>query len=234
MRQRTKILLSNWIQTNGILAEKLLCYRHSKSWGWAELRAEISKDECRSLDMSWDEKIIEDLRRAEMSQGEVSQDQMRWDEMSRDELRETTSTCSFWRRSLRTLRFHSLNLTCSLWRDLDLARKYCFFHNFNLQFFDEDLAQKLHSHNLNLQSLKQISYKSFVFTTSTSTRSLWRRSCMERLLSQLQCAVVDEDLARKLRFHNFNLQEMWREKKPRARDAKSQEEMRRAWQSWEE
>ena len=75
-----KILLSNWIQTNGILAEKLLCYRHSKSWGWAELRAEISKDERRSLDMSWDEKIIEDLRRAEMSQGEVSQDEIRWDE----------------------------------------------------------------------------------------------------------------------------------------------------------
>ena len=172
-------------------------------------RAE-SRDQQRWMPKPWYELRWENHWRPEKSwdeprRGEPGWDQMRWDEMSRDELRETTSTCSFWRRSLRTLRFHSLNLTCSLWRDLDLARKYCFsttltcsfwrrscakasFSQPQLTVFEANLLQKLRFYNFNFnsQSLKEILHGAFAFATSMC--SCWRRSRTKASFSQLQLA----------------------------------------------
>ena len=155
-------------------------------------RAE-SRDQQRWMPKPWYELRWENHWRPEKSwdeprRGEPGWDQMRWDEMSRDELRETTSTCSFWRRSLRTLRFHSLNLTCSLWRDLDLARKYCFSTTLTCSFWRRSCAKASFS--------------------QPQTYSLWSKSPTKAsfLQLQLQLAVFEGDLAWSVCFRNFNVQ----------------------------
>ena len=58
----------------------------------------------------------------------------------------------------------------------------------------------------------EVSHKSFVFTSSTF--SLWGESRTKASLSHLQLSLVEGSLARKLRFHIFNL---WREIKSRTK-----------------
>ena len=71
---------------------------------------------------------------------------------------------------------------------------------------------RLHFHNLNLQTFKEVLHESFVFASSTVR--IWRMSRTKASISHLQRLEFEGRLARKLRFRilkGWNLKDVWHE-----------------------
>ena len=82
------------------------------------------------------------------------------------------------------------------------SRTKASFSHLQLLAFQGGLAQKLRFHIFNCWHFKEVSHKSFVFTSSTVGIS--RRSRTKASFSHLQLLAFQGGLAQKLRFHIFN------------------------------
>ena len=85
-----------------------------------------------------------------------------------------------------------------------LVRKLC-FHIFHFHFLEGGLARRLRFYIFHFRILREVSRESFVFTSSTCT-FFGGRSRAKASFSHLQLSVLEEGLARKLRFHIFHFQ----------------------------
>ena len=103
---------------------------------------------------------------------------------------------------LREVSHKSFVFTSSTFTFWGKSRTKASFSHLPLPLFEGSLAPKLRFHIFNFHFLREVSHKSFVFTSSTST--FWGKSRTKASFSHLQLALFEGSLAQKLRFHIFH------------------------------
>ena len=97
----------------------------------------------------------------------------------------------------------SFIFTTSTFQIWGRARTKASFSQVQLSLFEAALARQLRFHKFNFHFLRQPSHESFVFTSSTFT--FWGKSRTKASFPQVQLSLFEGSLARKLRFHIFNI-----------------------------
>ena len=100
-------------------------------------------------------------------------------------------------------------LRCHIFPSDVEARKLRFhiFHHLPLSDFEGCLARKLRFHIFHFEILRDVSHKSFVFTSETFT--FWGMSRTKASFSHLPLSDVEDYLAQKLHFSHFPLSLFW-------------------------
>ena len=105
---------------------------------------------------------------------------------------------------LRDISQESFVFLSSTFRFWGTSRTKASFSHLQRSDFEGCLARKLRIHISSFQTLREVSHKSFAFTSSTFR--FWGTSRTKASFAHLQCSDFEGCLARKVRFHIFSLQ----------------------------